>query len=188
MFPIIHFTCQYLIKERFVTEQKTVHHQSKSWPNSMIYIWVIGPRYINTLRPRQDGRLFPDIFKSIFVNENVQIFIKISLTFVPKIQIDNNPLSEPMMVSLLTHICVTRPEWLKDVYWGIQLLCNYPFTDQKKSCRLLCCPTETFLQIIFTICIISVLIMIFDSRHSAAETFNSTLPRDISLVRVTLAW
>ena len=83
---------------------------------------------IITLRPRQDGRLFPDdIFKSIFFNENVQIIIKISLTFVPKVPINNipalvqilawrrpggKPLSEPMMVSLLTHICVTRPQWV----------------------------------------------------------------------------
>ena len=82
----------------------------------------------NTLRPRQDGRLFPDdIFKSIFFNENVQILIKISPTFIPKAPINNfsalvrimtwcrpgdKPLSEPMMVSLLTHICVTRPQWV----------------------------------------------------------------------------
>ena len=66
----------------------------------------------NTLRPRQDVRLFPDdIFKSILLNENVQILIKISLTFVPKAPINNipalvqimawrrpgdKPLSEPM--------------------------------------------------------------------------------------------
>ena len=25
----------------------------------------------------------------------------------------DKPLSEPMMVSLLTHICVTRPQWVK---------------------------------------------------------------------------
>ena len=78
----------------------------------------------NTLRPRQDGRHFPDdTFKRIFVNENVSIPIKISLKFVPKGPINNipalvqimawrrpgdKPLSEPMMVSLLTHICVTR--------------------------------------------------------------------------------
>ena len=84
---------------------------------------------INTLRPRQDGRHFSDdIFKSIFLNENVSISIKISLKFVPKGPINNipalvqimawrrpgdKPLSEPMMVSLLTHICVTRPQWVK---------------------------------------------------------------------------
>ena len=35
---------------------------------------------INTLRPRQSGRHFPDdIFKYIFLNENVWISIKISL-------------------------------------------------------------------------------------------------------------
>ena len=83
----------------------------------------------NTLRPRQDGcRLPNDIFKCIFFNENVLILIKISLKFVPKVRINNipalvqimawrgpgdKPLSEPMMVSLSTHICVTRPQWVK---------------------------------------------------------------------------
>ena len=83
---------------------------------------------INTLRPRQNGRHFPDdIFKCIFLNENVWIPNKISLKFVPKGSINNipalvqimawrrpgdKPLSEPMLVSLLTHICVTRPQWV----------------------------------------------------------------------------
>ena len=53
--------------------------------------------------------------------------LKFQLKFVPKGSIDNNPalfqimawrgpvdkpLSEPMMVSSLTHICVTRPQWV----------------------------------------------------------------------------
>ena len=69
---------------------------------------------LNTLRPRQDGRHFPDdIFKRIFLNENVWILTKISLKFVPMGPIYNIPalvliiswrrlgdklLSEPMMV------------------------------------------------------------------------------------------
>ena len=87
--------------------------------------------YINTLRPRQNGRHFADdTFNRIFVNENVRISIKFPLKFVPKGPIHNipalvqimawrrpgdKPLSEPVMVSLLTHICVTRPQWVK---WG----------------------------------------------------------------------
>ena len=86
------------------------------------------PGAINTLRPRQNGRRFADnTFKRIFLNENVSISIKISLKFVPKGSIYNNPalgqimawrrsggkpLSEPMMISLLKHICVTRPQWV----------------------------------------------------------------------------
>ena len=86
-------------------------------------------RHINTLRPRQNGCHFADdIFKCIFLNKNVWIPIKISLKFVPKGPINNIPalvqimawrrpgyklLSEPMMVSLPTHICVTRPQWVK---------------------------------------------------------------------------
>ena len=83
---------------------------------------------LNTLRPRQNGRHFPDdIFKWIFLNENVWISINISLKFVPGGPINNiptlvqimawrrsgdKPLSEPMMVSLPTHICATRPQCL----------------------------------------------------------------------------
>ena len=84
--------------------------------------------HFNTLRPRQNGRHFPDdIFKWIFLNENVWISINISLKFVPRGPINNIPtlvqvmawrrpgdkqLSEPMMVRLPTHICVTRPQWV----------------------------------------------------------------------------
>ena len=83
---------------------------------------------INTLRPRQNGRRFADdTFKCIFLNENVWISIKISLNFVPKGPINNipalvqimawrrpgdKPLSEPMMVSLPMHLCVTLPQWV----------------------------------------------------------------------------
>ena len=82
--------------------------------------------FFNSLRPRQDGRHFADdIFSRIFLNENVLISIKISLKFVPKGPINNipalvqimawlppgdKPLSEPVMVRLLTHICLTRPQ------------------------------------------------------------------------------
>ena len=100
---------------------------------------------INTLRPRQNGRHFADdTFKRIFFNENIRILIKISLKFVPKGPINNNPtlvqimawrrsgdkpLSEPMKVSLLTHICVTRPQWVNT---HIQCRCWY----MQRSCRV----------------------------------------------------
>ena len=82
---------------------------------------------VNTLRLRQNGRHFADdIFKCILLNENVWITIKNWLKFVPKglinsiqalVQImawrrsGDKPLSEPMMYSLLTDKCVTRPQW-----------------------------------------------------------------------------
>ena len=84
---------------------------------------------LKTLRPRQNRRHFADdIFTYIFLNENVWIPIKISLKFVSKSPINNipalvqimawrrpgdKPLSEPMMFSLTTHTCVTRPQWVK---------------------------------------------------------------------------
>ena len=99
------------------------------------YLWImihglliIWPYVINTLRLWQNGHHFPDdIFKWIFLNENVWISINVSLKFVPGDPINNilklvqiiawrrpgdKPLSEPMMVSLLMQICVTRPQWV----------------------------------------------------------------------------
>ena len=80
-----------------------------------------------TLRPGQNGCHFADdTLKRIFLNQNVRNSIKISPKFVPKGRIHNipslvqimawcrlgdKPLSEPMALCLLTHICVTRPQW-----------------------------------------------------------------------------
>ena len=85
-------------------------------------------RLISTLRPGQNGRHFADdIFLCIFLNENIWISIKISLKFVPRGPVNKipslvqimawrrpgaKPLSEPMMIRLLTLICVTRPQWV----------------------------------------------------------------------------
>ena len=87
---------------------------------------------LDTLRPNQNGQHFADgILKRISFNENIWILIKILLKFVPKGPINNipalvqiiawrhpgdKPLSEPMMVSLLTHICVTRPQWVNELW------------------------------------------------------------------------
>ena len=87
-----------------------------------------GTVFLNTLRPRQNGRQFADdVFKCNLLKENVWIPIKISLKFVPKGPSNNipalvhimawrrqgdKPLSEPMMGRLPTHICVTRPQWV----------------------------------------------------------------------------
>ena len=56
--------------------------------------WFYPPpsELLNTLRPRQNGRHFPDdIFKCIFLNKNVWISIKISQQFVPEFPIDTKP-------------------------------------------------------------------------------------------------
>ena len=82
--------------------------------------------YLNTLWSRQNRRHFADdIFKCIFLNENVWISINTSLKFVRKGPTNHIPalfqimawcrpgdklLSEPMMISLPTHIYVTRPQ------------------------------------------------------------------------------
>ena len=53
--------------------------------------WYMSLKII-TLRPGQNGRRFADdTFKRIFLNENVDISNEISLKFVPKGPINNNP-------------------------------------------------------------------------------------------------
>ena len=74
-----------------------------------------------------------------FFYENVSISIKISLKFVPKgpnnkvpalVQImawrrpGDKPLSEPMMIRLPTHICVTRPQLVNIVFDGQLAISN----------------------------------------------------------------
>ena len=96
---------------------------------SEIIVTSPGGQWVNSLRPRPNRRHFADdIFKGIFENNNEWISPRISLKFVPRVRINNipalvqimawgwpgdKPLSEPMVVSLLTHICVTRPQWVK---------------------------------------------------------------------------
>ena len=99
-------------------------HKKNSIP-SLRCVWVAFAIF-NTLRPGQNGRHFPDdIFKCIFLNKSIWVSIGISLKFVPKGPINNipalvqimawrrpgdKPLSEPMLLCLLTHICVDRPQ------------------------------------------------------------------------------
>ena len=79
------------------------------------------------------------ISQTTFSSANVWIPIKISLKFVPLVPINNiaalvqimawrrpgdKPLSEPMMVSLTTHICVTLPQWVKSIilFWSCSII------------------------------------------------------------------
>ena len=98
---------------------------------------------LNTLRPRRNGRRFADdVFKCIFLNENVWISHTISMKFILNVPINNisalvkilalrrsgdKPLSERIMVSLLTHICVTRLIELKRPRFKLPLLSVNPF-------------------------------------------------------------
>ena len=107
----------------------SIHYLNQLWSNSVMVHDILWPQWVNTLRPRQNGCHFTDdSFNCIFLNENALISIEISLKFFPMgpvnnipelVQIiawrrsGNKPLSEPMMVSLVTHICVTRPQWVK---------------------------------------------------------------------------
>ena len=100
-------------------------------------------------------------FQIHFLNENVWISIKISLKFVPSGWIDNTPAlvqimawrrvgakpsSEPMMISLLTHISVTRPQWVKALVISINaynvstntVTTDYMWNPLRGTCLCVC--------------------------------------------------
>ena len=93
---------------------------------------------INTLRLiKKNATILQTKFSNvIFLDENIWILLKISLKFVCKFQMNNipalvqmmiwrrtgdKPLSEPIMVSLLTHIWVIRPQcvWIVWIHIGL---------------------------------------------------------------------
>ena len=94
-----------------------------------VYFTHIGSHSIGVAEAETNFTSFPRRhFQCIFLNEDVSISLKISLKFVHKVRINiipalvqimawcqpgDKPLSEPMMVSLLMYICVTRPQWVK---------------------------------------------------------------------------
>ena len=131
---------------------------------------VLASVYFNSLRPKQMDAIFADdIFKCIFLNENVWILIKISLKFVPKGPINNipslvkimawrrpgdKPLSEPMVVSLPTYICVARPQWVNCCFASTNTICILFQSDQNslsKSLKETCSMILVLLSI--TVCI-----------------------------------
>ena len=79
---------------------------------------------------RKSGNVFPAtagrIFKCIFLNANIWISIKIvpmdPMSYIPALfqRMAWRQLSEPMMANLLTHICVTRSQWV-DFMLGISM-------------------------------------------------------------------
>ena len=127
----LNFTNEYSLLVPAMTwcHQAANHYLSQCWPSSMSLYGITKPQGVNSLRPRRNRRHFADnIFQCIFLNENERISLRFSLKFVPKVRINNipslvqimawrrpgdKPLSEPMLVSLLTHICVTLPQWVK---------------------------------------------------------------------------
>ena len=109
----------------YIVVHCTLLSEGSFYVNRSLNPWILNalaPNMPLTLRPRKFGPHFPDdIFKCIFFSE------KISLRFVPNGPINNipaliqimalrrpgdKPLSEAMLVSLLTHKCVTCPQWV----------------------------------------------------------------------------
>ena len=81
---------------------------------------------VNTLRPRQMDAISQTTFSNAFS------WMKMFEFRLPKVPINNilamvqimawcrpgdKPFSEPMVVSLPTHICVTRPQWVNQGLW-----------------------------------------------------------------------
>ena len=132
-------TQKYRVLFSFCTQM--YHMVTHKWvglgSSKMVVTFIRVGGSFNILRPTQNVRRFADdVFICVFLNENIGISFTISLTFVPEVWINNipalvqimawrrlgdMPLSEPTMVCLPTHICVTRLQWVnifKYHHWG----------------------------------------------------------------------
>ena len=86
----------------------------------------------NTLRPRQNDRQFlDDILKCIYkFRFHWRLFPRVQLTIFQHWHWPGDkPLSETMMVSSQTHMCVTRPEWVNSSRHNDDIWCNDVVTD-----------------------------------------------------------
>ena len=126
------------ILQRNSNQNKTLQTFQENAFQNVVYkmssFFVLTSLCVSTLRSRRNGCHFADdLFKSIFLNENIWILIEISRKFVSKGQINNisalvqimawrracdKPLSESMIVRLPMHIGVTRPQWVNPLSVG----------------------------------------------------------------------
>ena len=112
--------------------------------------WKVALDYLTQwVQDEMDAISQDDIFSSAFSwMKTYEISFNISLNFVPNVQINNiktlihimawhrpgnKPLSGPMVVSLLTHICVTRPQWVNKT--GLWTSLVWDFIKIKIYCK-----------------------------------------------------
>ena len=110
-----------------MAKQVTSHYLNQCAPSSLTHLYVsLGGDELTHQVPSQNGCCFvDDIFKCIFVNENVCISFQISLKFVPDGPVDCYLVSlvqvmawcqtgDQWWFSLLTHICTILPPQVND--------------------------------------------------------------------------
>ena len=114
--PIVHYNAYAVWQWKQYGSLCQLYHKVTSASSYEEYIW--SKASINTSRPRQNGRHFPDdTFKRIFLNENVRISIKISLKFVPTGPINKIPALIQIMAwrrPVDKPLTVTQPQWVKN--------------------------------------------------------------------------
>ena len=89
-----------------------------------VYIVPLSINTVNTSRQRQNGRHFTTEFLEFRLKFHGILFLGGQINNIPAlVQImawcrpGDKPLPKPMMVSLLTLICVTRPQWVNVIPW-----------------------------------------------------------------------
>ena len=127
---------------------RPLHASLGSWTEQRSQRVANFPTRLITLMPK----FSQTTFSNVFFNGNIWISIKISLKFVPKGPINNisalvqimawcrpgnKSLPKPMMASLLTHICVTRPQWVNHGVCLTLLIPNPEYFRQPRSMHVL---------------------------------------------------
>ena len=110
------------------------HLQVQCWPGSGS-VWSLSQAF-NTLRLRQNGCHFTDIFKCILLNEKAWILLKISLKFVAKVQINNIPAWVQIMAWHWPGTSHYLNQWWLQYWWIYASLGLNELTVEVVNCML----------------------------------------------------
>ena len=108
-------------------------HKIRGFSLCVILVWLYNIKWCGLTDAERRSPQFRRRHFEMHFNEHVWISLKISLKFVPKVRInipalvqimawcqpDDKPLSESMIFSLPTNICVARPQWVNVVHLPI---------------------------------------------------------------------
>ena len=77
-----------IVKSMAWCHQVTSHYLSHCWPTSMSSYGITRPQWVNTLRPRQDGRYFADnVLKCIFLSKMCEFRLRFHWSLFLRVQL-----------------------------------------------------------------------------------------------------
>ena len=128
-----------LLQRLFIWDTSYLCQRRRSWDHRHWFAFFVCLN--NTLRPRQMASIFQTAFLNAFswmkmhgfwLKFHWSLFLRVQNNIIPALVqimacrlVGAKPLSEPMLVIFVTHICVTRPQWDMQPYQVMERCLNW---------------------------------------------------------------